>query len=309
MNSLAQLRQIRPGRPADRDLPRRPDRAGTPGARRSQAGSRAGRAAAFTLAALGAAVMLIVLVYALLTSFKAPAEALHTPIQWLPKSARWGNYAQPFHLVAYGRYLLNSCIVGVSVTGLNVITCTLAGFSLAKLRFPGRNLLFAVVMITLMIPVEVIYVPLYQFVYQLGWVNSYTGLILPAGTSAFGVFLMRQAMTGVPDELLEAARIDGAGTLRILARIVVPLVRGPLATLALFVFMTNWDSFLWPLVVASNDSIRTVPVGLAAMQSQFGTSYPVMMAAAFISAAPTVLLFSFLQRRFVSGILATTTQR
>lgn len=306
MSSVGEVRQIRSGPPADRDLPRRSGRGSRDPA---QAGSRPRRAVAVTLAALGAVVMLIVLVYALLTSFKAPTEALHTPIQWLPKSAQWGNYAQPFHLVAYGRYLLNSCIVGTSVTGLNIITCTLAGFSLAKLRFPGRNVFFAIVMITLMIPVEVIYVPLYQFVYQLGWVNSYAGLILPAGTSAFGVFLMRQAMTGVPDELLEAARIDGAGTLRILARVVVPLVRGPLATLALFTFMTNWDSFLWPLLVASNDSIRTVPVGLAAMQSQFGTSYPVMMAAAFISAAPTVLLFIFLQRRFVSGILATTTQR
>lgn len=309
MSSVGEVRQSLPSRPADRDLPRRPGRAVATGGRRSRGGPRAGRAVAFTLAALGAVVMLIVLVYALLTSFKTPAEALHTPIQWLPKSAQWGNYAQPFHLVAFGRYLLNSCVVGVSVTGLNVITCTLAGFSLAKMRFPGRKVFFAIVMITLMIPVEVIYVPLYQLVYQLGWVNSYTGLILPAGTSAFGVFLMRQAMISVPDELLEAARMDGAGTLRVLARIVVPLVRGPLATLALFTFMTNWDSFLWPLLVASNDNIRTVPVGLAAMQSQFGTSYPVMMAAAFISAAPTVLLFIFLQRRFVSGVLATTTQR
>jgi len=284
-------------------------RPGGPLATRRRLGSRTGRAVAFTLAALGAAVMLVVLVYALLTSFKAPAEALRTPIQWLPRTAQWGNYDQPFHLVAYGRYLINSAIVGISVTGLNVITCTLAGFSLAKIRFPGRNVFFAIVMITLMIPVEVIYVPLYQLVYQLGWVNSYAGLILPAGTSAFGVFLMRQAIISVPDELLEAARIDGAGILRTLVRIVVPMVKGPVATLALFIFMTNWDSFLWPLLVASSDSFRTVPVGLAAMQSEFGTSYPVMMAAAFISAAPTVLLFIFLQRRFVSGVLAVTTQR
>lgn len=306
MNRVSEIRRIRPGKPAGGDAPHRPGRPPTTSRRPRP---RAGRAAGFALAALGAALMLVVLVYALLTSFKAPAEALSTPIQWLPKTAQWGNYAQPFHLVAYGRYLVNSCIVGVSVAGLNIVTCTLAGFSLAKIRFPGRNVFFAIVMITLMIPVEVIYVPLYQLVYQLGWVNSYAGLILPAGTSAFGVFLMRQAIISVPDELLEAARVEGAGTLRILARIVVPMVRGPVATLALFIFMTNWDSFLWPLLVASSDSFRTVPVGLAAMQSQFGTSYPVMMAAAFISAAPTVLLFIFLQRRFVSGVLAVTTQR
>lgn len=268
-----------------------------------------GRVVCISLAALGAAAIAVVLVYALVTSVKAPAEALRTPIQWWPKRLEWGNYRQPFRLVNFGRYLINSCVVGICVTALNIITCTLAGFSLAKIRFPGRNLLLAVVMITLMIPVEVIYVPLYQLVYQLGWVNSYTGLILPAGTSAFGVFLMRQAIISVPDELLEAARVEGAGTLTTLIRIVLPTVKGPIATLALFIFITNWDSFLWPLLVASNNEFRTAPVGLAAMQSQFGTSFPVMMAAALISAAPTVLLFIFLQRRFVSGVLATTTQR
>jgi multiple sugar transport system permease protein len=261
------------------------------------------------LAAAGAVVMGIVLVYAIITSVKSPPEALRTPIQWWPRTARWDNYSQPFHLVAFGRYLTNSCIIGVCVTLLNLTTCSLAGFSLAKFRFPGRNMLLGLVMVTLMIPIEVIYVPLFQLVFQFGWVNSYTGLILPAGTSAFGVFLMRQAIVSIPDELLEAARIDGAGTLRTLARIVLPLVKGPLATLALFIFMNNWDSFLWPLLVASDDQYRTVPVGLAAMQGQFSTSFPIMMAAALISAAPTILLFVILQRRFVSGILATTTQR
>lgn len=261
------------------------------------------------IAAAGAVVMGIVLLYAIITSFKSPSEALRTPIQWWPRVIRWNNYQQPFQLVAFARYLVNSSIVAISVTVLNLITCSLAGFSLAKFRFPGRNAILGIVMVTLMIPVEVIYVPLFQLVYQLGWVNSYTGLILPAGTSAFGVFLMRQAIVSVPDEFLEAARMDGAGTLRMLTRIVLPMVKGPLATLALFIFMTNWDSFLWPLLVASNDQYRTVPVGLAAMQSQFSTSFPVMMAAAVISAAPTILLFVVLQRRFVSGILAATTQR
>lgn len=261
------------------------------------------------LVTAGAAVIGVVLVYALTTSVKAPAEALRTPIQWWPSSVRWNNFKQPFELVDFAQYLINSLVIGVAVTLLNLITCSLAGFSLAKLRFPGRGLLLGLVMLTLMIPIEVIYVPLFQLVFQLGWNNSYVGLILPAGTSAFGVFLMRQAMVSVPDELLEAARLDGAPTVRTLISIVLPMVRGPLATLALFVFMTNWDSFLWPLLVASDDRYRTVPVGLAAMQSQFSTSFPVMMAAAIISAAPTILLFIGLQRRFVSGVLATTTQR
>lgn len=261
------------------------------------------------LVTAGAAVMLVVLVYTIITSLKSSPEALQTPITWWPRSPQWSNFKQPFRLVDFARYLTNSLLIGAAVTALNLVTCSLAGFSLAKLRFPGRGLLLAIVMLTLMIPIEVIYVPLFQLIYQLGWVNSYAGLILPAGTSAFGVFLMRQAMVSVPDDLLEAARLDGAGTLRMLLSIVLPMVRGPLATLALFIFMTNWDSFLWPLLVASSDQYRTVPVGLAAMQSQFSTSFPVMMAAALISAAPTILLFIGLQRRFVSGVLATTTQR
>jgi ABC-type glycerol-3-phosphate transport system permease component len=158
-----------------------------------------------------------------------------------------------------------------------------------------------------MVPVEIIYVPLYALVFQLGWVNSFAGLIVPAGTSAFGIFLMRQSIDSVPDELLEAARLDGAGELRTLVSIVAPVVRAPIAALALFIFMTNWDSHLWPLLVGADDAHRTLPVGLAAMQANnLGSAgVPMMMAAALLALLPTLLLFLSLQRRFVEGVTMT----
>jgi multiple sugar transport system permease protein len=170
---------------------------------------------------------------------------------------------------------------------------------------------FVVVLATLMVPLEVIYVPLYALVYDLGWVNSFAGLIIPAGTSAFGIFLMRQSIDGVPNELIEAARMDGAGVLRSLFNIVVPLVRGPMAALALFIFLMNWDSHLWPLLVAADDEHRTLPVGLAAMQANnLGASgLPMMMAAAVLALLPTIVLFLSLQRRFVEGVAMSAGMR
>jgi ABC-type glycerol-3-phosphate transport system permease component len=164
-----------------------------------------------------------------------------------------------------------------------------------------------VVLATLMVPLEVLYVPLYKLVFDLGWVNSFAGLIVPAATSAFGIFLMKQSIDSVPDELLEAARLDGAGELRTLVSVVVPGVIGPMSALALFIFMTNWDSHLWPLLVASSDEYRTLPVGLAAMQANNlgDTGVPIILMAALLAVLPTVLLFLTLQRRFVDGIMMT----
>ncbi|GAA1982784.1 carbohydrate ABC transporter permease [Amycolatopsis minnesotensis] len=280
-------------------------RATTPAARRRK--RRPGRVIALLLTGLGGLVFVSVLVYAVLTALKPVAEVLAVPMRWLPSTFEWSNLALPFTETPFARYFLNSTVVGVSVTALNVLTCTAAGYSFSKFRYRGRDALFVIVLATLMIPVEIIYVPLYSLVYSLGWVDSFAGLVIPAGTSAFGIFLMRQAIDGVPDELLEAARLDGAGVVRTLVSIVVPVVRGPMAALALFVFMLNWDSHLWPLLVASDDDHRTLPVGLAAMQANnLGSAgVPMMLVAALLAALPTVLLFVTLQRRFVEGVTAS----
>lgn len=265
------------------------------------------RLVVFIVSLAGGLVVVSVLVYAVLTAFKSPGEPFGAGASWFPHDWQWSNLLAPFQIAPFGTYFLNSTFVGVSVTILNLITCTAAGYSFSKFRYPGRQVAFVIVLATLMVPLEVLYVPLYTLVYDLGWVDSFAGLIVPAATSAFGIFLMKQSIDSVPDELLEAARLDGAGELRILASIVVPSVAGPMSALALFVFMTNWDSHLWPLLVASSDDHRTLPVGLAAMQANNlgDTGVPIILMAALLAVLPTVLLFLTLQRRFVDGITMT----
>ena len=244
-----------------------------------------------------------VAVFAVLTAFKAPGEAFGVGASWIPKEFQWANITAPFEIADFDRYFKNSAIVGVAVTVLNVLTCTAAGYSFSKCHYPGRRLAFMVVLATLLVPLEILYVPLYKIVFDLGWVNSFAGLIIPAATSAFGIFLMKQAIDSVPDELLEAGRLDGAGELRTLVSIVAPAVVGPMSALALLIFMMNWDSYFWPLLVADEEH-RTLPVGLAAMQSNNlgDTGVPVILMAALLAVIPTVLLFITLQRRFVEGI-------
>jgi multiple sugar transport system permease protein len=268
-------------------------------------GRRPRTLARFVVLLAGGLIFVSVFLYAVLSAVKPADEVLAMKL-W-PDKWQWSNFTLPFKQAPFARYYLNSVVVGVSVTLLNVVTCTLAGYSFAKFSYRGRNLLFFLVLATLMIPLEVIYVPLYALVFKLGWVNSFAGLIIPSGTSAFGIFLMRQSMESVPDELIDAARIDGAGELRILRSVVAPMMVSPMAALALFIFMANWDSHLWPLLVASDDAHRTLPVGLAAMQANnLGSSgIPTMMAAAVLALLPTLVLFIVLQRKFVEGVTMT----
>lgn len=266
-----------------------------------------GRVIALVVTGLGGLVSVSVLVYAVLVAFKSPGERFGAGASWWPERWQWSNVLAPFEIAPFGVYFANSTIVGIAVTLLNLLTCTAAGYSFSKFTYRGRQAAFVVVLATLMVPLEVLYVPLYKLVYDLGLVDSLAGLIVPAATSAFGIFLMKQSIDSVPDELLEAARLDGAGEVRTLATIVVPSVVGPMSALALFVFMSNWDSHLWPLLVASSDDVRTLPVGLAAMQANNlgDAGVPIILMAALLAVLPTVLLFLSLQRRFVDGIAMT----
>ena len=201
-----------------------------------------------------------------------------------------------------GRWFRNSIFVAVSVTFLNLLTCSLAGYSFAKFRYPGRNLMFGVVLGTMMIPLASLIVPLFIIVKDLGWVDSYAGLILPAGTSAFGIFLMRQQMVAIPDDLLDAARLDGSSEPRIFFGIVLPISRTALSSLAIFIFMWNWDSFFWPLLVTTDERYRTLPLGIALFESSYGTNYPQLMAVALLAMLPVLLVFLVLQRNFIEAL-------
>ncbi|MDQ3412396.1 MAG: carbohydrate ABC transporter permease, partial [Chloroflexota bacterium] len=252
--------------------------------------------------AIGAGIMVLPFVYMISTSFKSTSEVFAVPLQWIPELLRWDNYTTALREYAIGRYFLNSLVVGVAVTALNLLTCSLAGYSFAKFTYRGRDLLFGVVLATMMIPLASMIIPLYLVVRDLGWIDSYWGLIIPAGTSAFGIFLMRQHMLAIPNDLLEAARLDGGSEPRIFLEIVLPLSRTALASLAIFIFMWNWDSFLWPLLVVTQDELRTLPLGVALFESSYGTNYPQLMAIAFLAMIPVLIVFLLLQRHFIQAL-------
>ncbi len=252
--------------------------------------------------AAGAFVMILPFLYMISTSLKSTSEVFIVPLQWIPSQLRWDNFSTALQEHAIGRYFVNSLIVGVSVTFLNLLTCSLAGYSFAKFTYRGRDVLFGLVLATMMIPLASMIIPLFLVVRDLGWIDSYWGLIIPAGTSAFGIFLMRQHMLTIPNDLLEAARLDGSSEPRIFFEIVLPLSRTALSSLAIFIFMWNWDSFLWPLLVATKDEFRTLPLGVALFESSYGTNYPQLMAVAFLAMIPVLIVFLVLQRNFIQAL-------
>lgn len=254
---------------------------------------------------IGALVVCIPLIWMVTSSFKAPNRLFTVPIDWIPWEFRWQNYTEAWNTAPFARYFLNSLFVSGTSTLLNLFFCSLAGFGFAKYTFPGKNILFILILATLMIPFAVVIVPLFVLMRDLKWINNYLALIVPGMMSAFGIFLMRQFIGSLPGELFDAARIDGASEIGTYVRIVLPLSTGPLAALAVFTFLDNWNSLLWPLVVMSKDELRTVAVGLTVFQSVHGTEYHKMIAAATLVAIPMLIVFFFLQRYFIKGIALT----
>lgn len=256
----------------------------------------------YVLLLLFAVLILLPFAYMLSTSLKSLGEVFTTPIQWIPSQLRWDNYTTALRENPIGHYFRNSLFVAVCVTLLNLLTCSLAGYSFAKFTYVGRNFFFGLVLATMMIPLASMIIPLFIVVRNLGWVDSYLGLIIPAGTSAFGIFLMRQHMLTIPDDLLDAARLDGSSEPRIFFSVVLPMSRTALSSLAIFIFMWNWDSFFWPLLVATDDRYRTLPLGIALFESSYGTNYPQLMAVAFLAMLPVLIVFLILQRNFIEAL-------
>jgi len=262
-------------------------------------------AVGYALLVAGAVVMLLPIFWMLSTSLKPLNEIFTLPIQWLPSPPRWENYSSAWGRFPFGRYFVNSVIVSLSVTILNVVLSGFAGFALAKYRFFGKKVVFLAILATLMLPIEVLMVPTFLIVKDFNWLNSYQGLIIPAAADAFGIFLMRQTMIHIPDALIEAARIDGASEPRIYVQIILPLLWPAVLTLALFVWRETWDAFVWPLLITSQDQLRTVPIGLQRFQEENLTNYNEAMAMAFVAMLPLALLFFIFQRAFIQGIAGT----
>jgi multiple sugar transport system permease protein len=240
------------------------------------------------------------------SSIKTSAELHRVPPTWIPQSFTLDNYATIFTKLNFPQYLVNSVTVAAVVVASNLLFCSMFGYALAKLRFPGKRAAFLLVLATLMVPQTVYLVPLFVLMSNLNLVNSLPGIFLPFAAQAFGVFLMRQFIQGIPDELLEAARIDGAGEFAIFWKVVLPLLGAPLATLAIFTFLGSWNNFLWPLIVATSDDKYTLPVAVGVFSiGQNAIDYGLLMAGSVVLIAPVLTLFLLLQRYVQQGIATT----
>lgn len=273
---------------------------------RLHGGSRAtsgqvGRLLLHLLLILGSVVMLAPFFVMLLVSLVPTKAFLARNFALSQLTLR--NYAETFQTIPFGRYYLNSAVVSVSVTGLQILISSLAAFAFARLRFRGRDALFLLYLATLMIPFPVTLIPNFLIIKSLGWYDSYPALIVPGLFSVFSTFLLRQYYRTIPLDLDEAARMDGASSFRIWAQIVLPLSGPVLAALAIFVFQTAWNDFLWPLVVTTSEEMRTITVGLAAFVGQYSTAWGMLMAGSVIALLPVLVIYILAQRWFIQGII------
>jgi sn-glycerol 3-phosphate transport system permease protein len=236
-------------------------------------------------------------------SLKTLPEIRTFPPVWLPLSPRWQNYADAWRSAPFDRFFLNSIVTTLLASGAKLINAVLCAYALAYLRFPGRNLVFLVILTALMIPVQVTILPNYLTVADLGWINSYQGIVVPEFGVAFGTFLLRQHFLTLPREVMDAARVDGAGHLRTLWSVALPLSRPIIATLTLLTAVGRWNDYLWPLVVTSTKEMRTLPIGIAWMYDVEGnTQWGIVMAGVVMVILPVLILFVWTQKHLVEGI-------
>ncbi len=247
-----------------------------------------------------ALIMLLPLLWLVSTAFKGSTENLFQfPPQFLPQSPTFSNFTKVWQTNPFGRYFFNSTLIAVITVILNLVLCSLAAYPLARLNFKGREILFSLIVSTILIPFQIVMIPLYILTVQLGLTNSYIGAIFPSIASAFGIFLMRQAFQTVPKELEEAARMDGCTELGIWWHIMIPSVRPALVTLAIFVFIGSWSDFLWPLLILDRPEYYTLPLGVARLAGSFSLDWRLIAAGSVISIVPVILFFVAAQRYIV----------
>jgi multiple sugar transport system permease protein len=269
---------------------------------------RVRQAALFVGLSIAALVMVAPFYWTLTTSLKLPGDVFSGNL--IPDPLTLANYQDVFRRLPFPTYFTNSVIVTASIVTLNVIFGTAAAYAFAKLRFPGRDLIFFVFLLTLMVPFQVNLIPLYRIMVELHrispaiGVDTYFGIVAPGAIQVFGIFLMRQFLKSIPDEILESARIDGASEWRILRSIIFPVAAPGMATLAIFTFIGAWNDFLWPLIVTNSDAMRTLPVGLALLARRNTVVWGQTMAGTVVAVAPMVVVFLVLQRRFIEGLTA-----
>lgn len=268
-------------------------------------GSFMGRSGTYVLLIAMTLVTVFPFLWMIGTALKTQQEVFVYPPTLWPADPQWGNFAQVLEQVPFLRFYLNSVIVTLVITVAQVITSALAGYAFARIDFPYKNVVFVLFLATLIIPNQVTMLPLFLIVSRLGWIDTYQALTVPFLANAFAVFFLRQFFLTVPRDLEEAATIDGASRLRVLFSIVLPLARPALATIALFIFLGEWDNYLWPLIVTNSETMRTLPIGLRFFVEESGSHLHLMMAGAVMAVAPILLLFFLAQRQFIEGIAMT----
>jgi multiple sugar transport system permease protein len=263
-----------------------------------------GRVLLYLALLAGAALALLPMVWMISASLMKPGEAMTYPPKLFPGEVTFEHYRSVFTTLNMRRYLLNSALIAFTATAVSLVVNSMAGYAFAKLRFRGRDGVFRVLGAGLVIPAQVAMLPLFLLMKQLGLVNTYWGVMIPVFASIFGIFLIRQYATAIPDDLLDAARVDGASELRIYRSIVLPVIAPILATLAIWTFLTTWNDFMWPLIVLSDEARYTLPVALANLSGEHVQDTELMMAGSVVTVVPVLLAFLALQRYYMRGIMA-----
>ena len=265
-------------------------------------GSKVKKSILYILLVLGAATMLIPFIWMVSTSLKTPGETVAMPPVWIPDILQIGNYAEAFEAAPFGRYFLNSVFVTVLSTAGELITTILAAFAFAKIEFYGKNILFTLLIATMMVPGEILIIPNFVPLSNMGLINTYAALIVPYLASVFSVFMLKQSFQSVPKELHYAAKVDGCSDFRFLWTIMVPLAKSSIVAITILKIIGSWNAFMWPLIVTNDRALRTLPVGLQAFTTEAGTQYELLMAAATIVVIPMVIVYLFLQKYIIMGI-------
>ncbi len=254
---------------------------------------------------LGLAITLAPFIWMISTSLKSSESVFTFPPQWIPKHPTIEQYQTLFREVNFLQFFKNSVIVAFGITLFSLFLNSLGGFAFAKHKFPGREKIFALLLATMMVPGQITMIPVFLMLKTVGLINSYWGLIIPAGASAFGIFLMRQFITTIPTDLIESARIDGCSEFRIYWTIILPLCKPVIAALGIFTFMGSWNAFLWPLIVMIKENMYTLPVALANLSGQHATKFGLLMAGAVVVVIPVLIVFIVAQRYVIKGVAVT----
>jgi multiple sugar transport system permease protein len=265
-----------------------------------------GSAIIYVILTIGAVIMAAPFLWMVLTSLKNNAQAFSVPPSWIPNPVQWSNYPASLSAMPFGQAYFNSAYIALTVVVCQLLTCSMAGYAFARIRFPGRDTLFIVFLATLMIPFQLTLIPLFLIMRDLNWIDNHLSLIVPAALfSAFGVFLMRQFIKGIPPELDEAALVDGANRWVVFWRVIFPLLRAPLAALGIFAFIGQWNNFIYPLIMLNSPNLFTVPMLLNEFRGEYATQWTLTMAGSVIAVLPILIVYIIMQRQIIQGIATT----